>query len=236
MRNVASCLCLVAVFAFGTAAATTVAAVTTRTSAVIGVDSAASGAATPYCKLVAGNGIAAGLSGLIADKATGLDLRSVVKSALARERGFDASLHRLLEDVELPLQRSISWGYLHAQPEYQQNYEGKLVFAMLVIGMNRDVPSIAFVSWKASEGKLIASEPKIQGINSFNAIGSHEHIQTYIQQNPEWTSSAAEQRVTKMLSIESKANSREVRRPFSIVRIDTGGLAWVMSGACHRHE
>jgi hypothetical protein len=216
---------------FGNAHATTVIAVTTDDSAFIGADSRTDPHGT-VCKIVVGNGVAVGMSGLLADSATHFRAATTIKGALSRASNLTTAIDSTIAALEPPLKRSLEWGFRNAPAEYSR-YQGKDALALLFIGINHGAPQITYFVWRTENGGISRLPARTLGANAFNGIGAFDAIVNYVIQTPEWRSLNPVTRITTALQIESEASPEDIGPSFSIVRITpTSTIEWVQGGAC----
>jgi hypothetical protein len=220
---------------FGNARATTVIAVTTDSSAFIGADSRTDPHGT-MCKIVVGNGVAVGMSGLLADNATQFTAATTIKDALSRASNLTSAIDSTTAALEPPLKRSLEWGFRNAPAEYSR-YQGKNALALLFVGINHGIPQITYFVWRTENGNISRLPARTLTANAFNGIGAFDAIVNYVIRTPKWRSLNPVTRITKALQIESEASPENVAPPFSIVRITpTRRVEWIQGGACNAGE
>ncbi len=212
--------------------ATTAIAVTTATSAYIGVDSKVDPDGT-MCKLVVNKRVAVGMSGQLADKATNFSAARSVAAGLAESRGFNEVIVSVIRSVEPHLRRSMKWGFVNDPAVYVQKFQGKGALALLIVGIDdRGQPQIVYVAWTTKNGDILRLPISRFGKNAFDAIGAYDAFISYLSAHPEWKSAGAVDRIRKVLEIESAASPDMVGPPFSIIVLEARGLRWIQRSPC----
>lgn len=213
-------------FVLGSAHATTVIAVTTDRSAYIGADSRSEPQGT-ICKIVVGNGVAVGMSGLLADGATHFSAAITIEGALSRTKNLSTAIDSTNAALEPPLKRSLEWGFSNSPADYSR-YQGKAALALLFVGIEHGTPQKTYFVWQTENGGISRLPIHRLGANSFNGIGSFDAIVSYVTRTPKWRSMSPIVRITKALQIPN-----DVGPPFSILRITPNSrVEWIKRGTC----